>query len=337
MFFIKQKQFFSFLLLGIVIGGVTGCSADEQSYDDVDLSKISLSAPIIRIDRELLATQNPVEVSAILKKHPRYANYFLQADAANPAVAEALFKPIQNPDFQAFFKETDAAYGDLSGIQKDLDDAFKHIKYYYPDFKAPQVMATFTGLANDIFVSDSLVVVSLEAFLGPKAKYHPDQPTYLQARYDKQYIVPTIIRFFSKKYIKIDPKDQTMMADMIFYGKSNEFLITMIPNVSDSVLMGYTKKQLFETWEAQDLVYAHFIENKLFFETNPSRKDKYLIERPNTNEVGPACPGRIGQWLGWRIIDKYRTENPKITFLELMNNLNAQQIFEQSKYRGEKD
>jgi hypothetical protein len=326
------------LVLWMAIVGLSSCSEKKvDGFEEVDVSKIPISVKIIRIDRELLATKSPAEVSAILKKYPRYAIEFLQAPPDSPELSKALFTPIQNPDYQAFFKETDHVFGDLAALEKEFEEAFKHIKFYYPAFKEPQIMATFTGLANDLYVSDSLVVVSLEAFLGSKAKYRPDQPTYLLNRYDRQYIVPTVIRFFSKKFVKVDPTDQSMVADMVFHGKSNEFLLNMIPNVSDSVLMGYTQQEIANTWEAQDLVYGHFIENKLFFETNPARKDKYLIERPHTNEVGPACPGRIGQWLGWRIVDKYRTENPKITFLELMNNTNAKAIFEQSKYRGEKD
>jgi hypothetical protein len=319
----------------IIIVLFAACNSSDESQ--IDVSNIKASGKIIRFDEALLATKSTAEITALLKKYPRYASDFLRVSPEDPKATAGLLTMVQNKDIQAFFAESQQSFKNLSDIEMQFEDAFKHIKYYYPAFKEPKIIATFTGLANDIFVSDSLVIVSLESFIGSKAKFRPDQPTYIQKRYERQYIVPTVVHFLALKYIKTDPKDETMLAEMLFHGKSYEFVLNVMPTIADTLVMGYTNRQMDETWESQDLVYAHFIDNQLFYEKNPFKKDKYLIERPSTNEVGPACPGRIGQWLGSRIIEKYRTENPKVTLQELMNNTNAREIFEQSKYRGEKD
>ncbi|MDP5120498.1 MAG: gliding motility protein, partial [Spirosomaceae bacterium] len=63
-------------------------------------------------------------------------------------------------------------------------------------------------------------------------------------------------------------------------------------------------------------------------------KERYIGERPGVPEIGPACPGRIGQWLGWRIVQAYREENPNSSLADLMKITNAQEILKGSKYRG---
>ena len=73
------------------------------------------------------------------------------------------------------------------------------------------------------------------------------------------------------------------------------------------------------------------------YETNDRVKEKYLGDRPKVIEIGEDCPGRIGQWLGWRIVSRYRTENPSISLIDLMENANARDIFEKSKYKGQKE
>lgn len=108
----------------------------------------------------------------------------------------------------------------------------------------------------------------------------------------------------------------------------------MLPGVADSLIIAMPDSSLISNWYAQDLIWAHFIDRELLYEQNPRVKEKYLGERPTTAEIGPSCPGRIGQWLGWRIVDKFRTENPDVSFKELMQMEDAQEILRLSKYRG---
>jgi hypothetical protein len=49
--------------------------------------------------------------------------------------------------------------------------------------------------------------------------------------------------------------------------------------------------------------------------------------------VGEKCPGRIGQWVGWRIINKYADSHPDIKLPELMLLDDAQKIFRESRYK----
>ena len=127
-----------------------------------------------------------------------------------------------------------------------------------------------------------------------------------------------------------------MLADMVYYGKGYIFTKTMLPNVSDSLVIGYSDKQLTETFNAQDVVWAHFIDNQLLYQTSPAIKQRYLNERPFTAEIGQACPGAIGRWLGWRIVGQYHDEHSGVGISDLMRNADARQIFEQSGYKGQK-
>ena len=45
-----------------------------------------------------------------------------------------------------------------------------------------------------------------------------------------------------------------------------------------------------------------------------------MDERPKTLEIGDKCPGRIGEWLGWEIVNRYVDEEG-IDLATLMQNL----------------
>lgn len=304
-----------------------GDNTDSKVNDDLDIS---------RFDKTLMSVKSKAELSDFLTKNPWYARDLYRAFPDDTAFVSHLYYIVSHPGTQEFYKEVDSTFGDLSGLKKEFAGAFDKIRETYPTFKNPRIYTTFTGLENDMFVSDSVIIISLEAFIGPKASYRPDQPAYLLRRFEAPYIVPAVLRLLSDQFIKSSGQT-TMLDDMVYFGKSYEFTKNMLPEVADSLIIGIPDSSLTSAWYAQDIIWAYFIDKKLLFEQNQRVKEKYLGERPVVSEIGPACPGRIGQWLGWRIIDQFRTENPDLSLKEILEMPDAQEILRKSKYRGQID
>ena len=57
------------------------------------------------------------------------------------------------------------------------------------------------------------------------------------------------------------------------------------------------------------------------------------IGEPFTAEISQDSPGRLGIWIGWRIVDSYMRNNEHVTIQELMSEGDAQKILEQSFYK----
>ena len=330
----KHTHLFYSAGLSFIIGFLlSSCKNSEE----IDVSNIKVNVNILRFDDSMMKLQNKEEIKSFLQKNVNFVHQFYQTSPQDTALINRIDLICHNADTKVFYEDTKKSFGDLADLKNQLEIAFKHIKFYYPDFKEPQIITTFTALDSELMVSDNLIVIPLETFLGPRAKYRPQYPTYLLQRFDKPYILPSILTLLSKKYNRIDPKDRSLMGDMVYYGKSYEFTRAMLPDVADSLVIAYGNSEMTKTWNSQDLVWAYFLENKLLYETNDRVKEKYLGDRPKVIEIGEDCPGRIGQWLGWRIVSRYRTENPSISLIDLMENANARDIFEKSKYRGQKE
>lgn len=309
--------------------------ACNENSEKPDVDDVKIEVDIRRFDRELMAVKDIEQLKTLLKNNKSYIHSLYRTFPEDTAFVNHLYYLINHPETRELYKQTEVHFGELSDVKKEFESAFKHIKHYYPDFKEPKIVTTFTGLENDIFVSDSLIIIALEAFVGPTAKYRPQQPDYILERYQKPYLVPTVVRFLSNGYIKMDDSDRTLLADMIFFGKAFEFTKAAMPETPEYLILGYSQAKMQEVWNAQDLVWAHFVDKKLLYEQNFRIKKRYVDERPNVPEIGPDCPGRIGQWLGWRIVTRYRTQNPSVSLQELMVDTDAKQIFKDSKYRGQ--
>jgi hypothetical protein len=246
-----------------------------------------------------------------------------------------LYRRLSNPHIDTLLSQTKKVFGDGSELKAQFAEAFSNIKYYYPDFTPPKVQTVISGLDADMFVSDTLIIVSLDSYLGPGAKYRPNVYEYQLRQYQKQNIVPSVMMIYGidGRFNKTSLDDKTVLADMIAYGKAFYFAKHMLPCTPDSVFIWYSPEEINGSRKNQDLIWARLIQDKVLFATNHIVKQKYLADRPKTLEVGEKCPGRIAQWIGWQIVNEYMNRHEEITLPQLMNQRDAQKIFKESNYK----
>jgi hypothetical protein len=334
-----RMRFLKYISLVLLLSAVFySCKTDRQ--DEAEISSIPLNVASDNLDEQLFACKSVSEVQAFLNKYP-YLNQYYFADAPVDAakLPAYLFNILQNPAFRQFKNQLDSLIGDRkTSIVDPLTNAFKRIKSNYPGFSAPKVQFMITGFTgSDLYISDSLIIIGLDYFGGPKAQYRPNVFDYQLRRYQKEYIVPSILFFVANQFNKTNPGDHTLLADMVAYGKNYEFVRQIMPGTPLSLILGYSEDNLRRTYNSQRDIWAYFVASKLLYENNELRKRKFIEERPFTTEIGNKVPGAIGRWLGWRIVSKYVSENPDISLVQLMDLDNAGQILQDSGYSGEPD
>ncbi len=314
------------------------CTPNTNCIDAPELTsadKVIIS--VERLEQELFNLNSVQEVEEFIVSHPVLSDEFLgrQQYPSDSILAMELFKRIKNPYVDTLYNEAIAAYGDFAALTSEFEEAFSRIKHYYPNFKAPQIKTLITGFgSSEMYVDKDQIVIGLEYYLGEDAKYRPPGvPQYILPRYDKSYIVPAVMLLYANNFLKETPSDQTMLADMVYYGKKFYFAKQMMPCTPDSLLVWYSGQELIDVEENKDVIWYHFLNNELLYNANHFEKQKYMDERPNVAEIGEKCPGRVGAWVGWDITKAYMEANPTVTLQELMANPDAKNILTKSKYK----
>lgn len=302
-----------------------------------EISSIQADIKISRLEDEMFSLKSVEGVKEFLDQNPVLKVHFLASDQYphDSILINNLFRRIQDPYIDTLLTEARREFGDMVDFKKELEGAIQHLKFYYPEVKIPRVETMVTGFGSaELFVSDSLIIVGLDYYIGPTATFRPIEiPNYILKRYQKEYIVPAIVLLLSHQYVKEDYSDRTMLADMLYYGKKYEFTKSMMPCTPDSLIIWYTGEEIDDVEANEDIIWANFIANKLLYETNHLTKTKYMDERPTVFEIGDKCPGRIGAWLGWEIIQSYREANPQVDIKTLMETESAPKIFNESGYK----
>jgi len=324
-----------FILVSLWLTGCGGGKEECVFIPETTTLKIDLELETLQDSFVNIASKD--ELIRLFTRYPVVRDeIFRRAEYPNDSVfVNEIYARLTNLHLDTLLAETSRVFGDLAGLKAEFEEAFTNIKYYYPDFNPPKIQTVVSGLDTDLFVTDSLIIVSLDFYLGKGAKYRPKMYEYLLRKYDTNDIVPSCLLIYgiSDRFNKNELNDKTALADMIAYGKSFYFAKHMLPCVPDSIFIWYTPEEIRGSRQNEDLIWARFIESQVLFTTNHKIKQDYLGERPVTIQVGEKCPGRIGQWIGWQIVNKYAESHPETSLPKLMDANDAQRLFKESTYK----
>lgn len=293
-----------------------------------------LSLDIQRVESELFSAQSPSEIENLLDSHKSLANLFLHAQQYPDIsiLTKRLFELTQDPHIDTLYKEAESAFGDFEETELILADAIGRMKTLFPEMSTPRVETIVTGLYNDLIISDTLIIIGLDHFIGEGATYRPlNIPNYILQRYDKAHLPAIIMKFLAgPKIAKGD--NETLLSEMIDFGKTYYLLSQLMPCTSDSILIGFTPEAMQQVTENEAVIWANFVENEILYSRDHQMKQKFLSERPNVYEISKDCPGRIGAWVGWKIVQSYM-RNQDTSVKELIGTTNNEKIFQQSGYK----
>ncbi|WP_436831041.1 gliding motility lipoprotein GldB [Parapedobacter sp. DT-150] len=339
---IRTSQIYSFFLIVML------CSCNRR--ERVDVSHIDIAIRIERFDQAL----DSLGPGNILQKNREwlhrygyfYADYMQHMlEAGNPldsvGLAAVLQEVVATDDFKALKASVYETYPDMAVQEAGLTDAFKHLKYYFPQIDIPRFIAFFSGFAVQTPIGEDYIGIGLDMFLGADSKFYPalrnSIPHYLSQRFTPENIVPRVTESYIREELyPQDELDVTLLAHMVYQGKVLYVMDQVMPTVPDSLKIGYTSQQQEWANRFERDIWAWFLQENLLYEADYNRIQKYLGEAPFTPELGEqneSAP-KLGVFIGWQIVRKYMERHPETTPEELLGITDAQAVLEGSRYKG---
>lgn len=331
-----MSRLFHLFLLALTI--LSACAPDKEKCVFVpETSGQSININFESLEDSLPAITSKQQLADFFSRHSELRDHFFNRSAypTDSVFINELYHRFTNPHLDTLLADTRAVFGDLHELKSEFEKAFLNIRYYYPNFQPPKIETVISGLETDLFVSDTLIIVGLDYYLGPGARYKPNMYDYMLRRYQKNFIVPSVLLLYGidSRLNHTSLEDKTVLAEMIAYGKAYYFARHMMPCTPDSIFIGYTAKEMQGARDNEGLIWYRFLEDQVLYQTSHLVKQKFIAERPKTLEVGEMCPGRIGTWVGWQIVNAYMERFPETTLPQLMNLPDADKIFKDSRYK----
>lgn len=337
----KKKSPKNYCILVVLISMITfSCQNNPLK---VDVSNVKINLKFESYDNDLFAaTGHLEEAGPKLKKE--YGRFFTLYNYQMIGIGGP-DDPNFYPQLKSFLSDTlivnlkkqvDQRI-DKKQLKDEFEEAFKHYHYYFPEKPIPAIYTCISGLNQPIIVADSLIGISLDKFLGADCPYYPrlGLPEYKIRNMYPQKIVPDAINFWASTEFPISPDASKLIEHMIYQGSLLYFEDAMMPDVSDTIKIGYTAKQLAFCRQSEQGMWTYLAEHNLLFSTERMDVKRFVGDAPYTSSFTSDSPGRTGAWLGWQIVKAYMKKNTEFTLKQLMETKDYLGILNKSGYQPE--
>ncbi|UMY66799.1 MULTISPECIES: gliding motility lipoprotein GldB [unclassified Flavobacterium] len=315
----KRLFLFSTLLLLVACGKQ---SKTEKAIEEVPLDNIRVE----RFDKAFFETP-PAGLPALKRQYPEF---FPASTPDSVWIAK-----MTHPQWRELYNEVQKRFPDFNKQTAEIEDLFRHIKYYYPKTPTPTVVTLINEMDYNtkVLYRDGLVLISLELYLGKDHKFY-DYPEYLRQNFEPGQMMPDIAAAFAATKLP-ELTENTLLAQMVRAGKELYMKDLLLPNYSDAAKIGYTDAQIAFCKENEGVIWTSFVEQKLLYSTDGRLGNRFINPAPFSKfylEVDNETPGRIGTWVGWQIVRAYMEQNEEVSLTQLLA-MDANEIFTGSHYK----
>lgn len=334
-----MKILIKLLWVPVVFFCIVSCNRNPLK---INISGISDEVEIIRFEEELISWGTTPTWDQLKSLHERYpdftdlfTNHIIRLGVLyDEESAVGIHYFLNDTMISSVYRIVEERFSDFNPVQRKLVDAFKHYRYYFPEKPLPAIYTCISGFNESAFVADGIIGISLDKYLGANTAYYSQLGfhRYKQRKMIAEMIPSDVMYVWAMGEFEIGEKATTLLDHIIYEGKLLYFMEAMMPAAHDSLLTGFTAKQVDWCRKNETQMWTFLIENEMLYSTRNMDIVRYINDGPQTNSFPPESPGRTGAWIGWQIIRKYMKRNSDVTLADLMANKNYQEILNASAY-----
>lgn len=302
-------------------------SCNEKDKTEEEIAKLNVEVSISRFDHEF-ASATPKDLPKLRNKYP----YLF------PAPDSVWVKKMQDTLQIELMHEVAQQFQNFDTESSDIQDLYRHIKYYFPTYKVPHIITVTNDVDynNRVIMADSLLLIGLDNYLGQEHKFYVGIQKYISQGMDRKYMVSNIASAFANRAVP-KPRDRTFLAQIIYYGKELYLKNKLMPKATDANKIGYSQEQLDWAVANEEPIWRNFIEQEYLYSTDNELAKRFLEPAPFSKfglELDQESPGRLGRYIGWQIVKSFMEKN-KLSLVQLMP-VSAEEIFKKSNYKPKK-
>jgi hypothetical protein len=330
-----QKQIgvvFRIGLLGMACLCCFSCSGNKLNERLQELS-------IIRFDSDLYQYLTQNESDILLQTHTGFLDILGEGilsigNTDSTGFYSRLKDYFSEPTLMGIYKDEQEKFTDITDINKELSKGLQIFLQQFPQIKQPKVYMHVSGLNRNIVVTDDILSLSADKYLGSDYPLYQDFFRDFQRQLmNPDRIVPDYLLGFMMANLPFVGYEEVLLDRILYEGKLRYMLSQLLPKRQVWEYVGYTKGQYEWCVRHQSLIWKTIQESNHLLSPNYLNTTQYLKDAPYTAFLPEESPGKAGVWLGFQIISAYMKQKPKTGWKELMDNTDYQEILKQSKYK----
>ena len=319
-----KSIFFTSLLLLVL----SACGNDPF---DVDTSNVKMDISYIDMDEAFrsadsatlmkLVNEYKTEIQDVYEYE--FGHCLNIGDVSDSSVFGAVSDFLADKYINRLEQRIASKFKDKAAIEENITEGFTFLKAHFPKEKYPKHIVFLNSLFRSSAASfDSDIAVGLEQYLGPKVDVVRELPTneYYQWYKDgmeAKYLERDVLASWITANHMPAPKSGSLAEFIIYWGKVIYFVEASFPEANKELIVRYSKKDYDWAMDNEASYWQYLVDQKLLFVLDERTKANMLQEGPFTPGLPEKGPDRLGQFLGWRMVQQYMENNSDLSLKEL--------------------
>lgn len=203
--------------------------------------------------------------------------------------------------------------GATDSIEAALGEAASRSRSMIPELKWPRLYGIISTYDQAIILSgDSIALIGMNHYLGPDDEAYEGFDNY--RRRDKRLAaLPAQLTeslLYSQWPYELPDKDATALSHMLYDGAVAWITMRITGTERPEEIIGWDEVQTKWAEANESNAWEALINRKMLYSTDEDYGMRLTQRAPATSMLHPDAPGRMGTWLGMRIIDAYMKSHP---------------------------
>lgn len=277
-------------------------------------------------------------LASLTQKYPQFsADYFNRILMMSPQK--------ETKQILAFYKAYLPIYEAAKKLQASkiagpqIEVGLKRFHFYFPDYALPKQLIYFIGPLETYgnVITKEGIAIGLQLYLGAGSSWYFSEqintiyPEYISRQFAPEYIVVNSMQNILNDYEPVLLNGKKLVEQMIEIGKRQYIIAQCLPTTQDTLLMGYTSKQLKSIEENKTDIWAFISSQNRLFSVDPNLIKSILAEAPYNDYFGEDIPGNVGKYIGYSIVQSWmkQQKGKSKTDLKALLTTPAMSIFDQ--------
>ena len=246
-------------------------------------------------------------------------NFHLLRLHDSPAFLHGLSAFVNDTIISRLISDAQCQYADMTQLEHELSYLSARYTLLFPDEPYPIYQSHISGLGLSVVTLDSVVSFSLDCYLGADYPIYPyryhnyelamHQPSRIQ--YD---VAEVLLRNAYKAHERTTLLDAMIYEGIVAYGMS-----CMTDTDSIATILAFSPQQILWCENNEELIWKNIVENGHLFSSDNMLINKYIQPSPFASPLTQDAPGRVGRWIGFRIVSEY-ADKCKVSPYDLLHD-----------------
>ncbi len=329
-----MKKILFWLLLFICVGNVvTSCVGNSDKYQDCTPMELARLDKVI-FNYSSLTEEERGHVDSVMKNGISAISIMLNMGHPDDST---FVKYIGSDAVKMFTPEVEKCFDDVSILERQLGCIRSNFEKELPQVKLNDVYAIVSPYRQSIYIADSTLLLALNHYLGKTHSAYDGFEEYIKRAKEAKYIPYDVVEALIRSFIPFESNgDDILLAKMLYAGAIVVAKMQIVPDASLAQALGYDDKELDWVVENETDLWNSLVSKELLYSTSYFDVKQLLMLSPNTSVLHADAPGRVGVYLGYRIVSSYLKKNSNTTLKMLFDPqfYQSQQTLVASGYHG---